>query len=356
MSPEIVEGGLNAATNKTVEPYGTKTDMWSFGVILFILLGGDYPFEANSTDKLCSKIQNVEFTFDQYFSRVSDGAKALISSLLTVDPRRRLSAQEALKSGWILTEDEKENSFTEEYLKRLRSFNLRRKWKDANSKIIAMNRVSGLKRVKLYTLYSECYYFNQEDERGKEISGILYKGNSIHPRSSICMKMVTIKCVLKRKSKCLKRKSVILVNKNDIMDDGEFFQYPQESIDIKKIQCANNRKEMTPMDKNDITKEVEILRQLDHDNIIRLHDFFEEENFYYLVMEEVESQQLFDRIVENKCYNEREARNYFKMILAALEHMHNKGIVHRNLKPANLLLSIDKGNNDIVIKIADFGT
>jgi serine/threonine protein kinase len=141
MSPEIVKGGLNAATYKTVEPYGTKTDMWSFGDILFILLGGYPPFVANSIYELrvCHKIREGTINFDQYFSRVSDGAKTLISSLLTVDPRRRLSAQEALDSDWILTKDEvlDKNVLTEEYLERLRRFNAKRKVRAAVWSVLA---------------------------------------------------------------------------------------------------------------------------------------------------------------------------------------------------------------------------
>ena len=92
MSPEILND----------DPYyGTKTDMWSFGVILYYLLVGQFPFVGKDTRELKKNIREGKFEFDEEcFSQVSKGAKELIRSLLTVDPRSRFSAQKALDSDW----------------------------------------------------------------------------------------------------------------------------------------------------------------------------------------------------------------------------------------------------------------
>lgn len=110
------------------------------------------------------------------------------------------------------------------------------------------------------------------------------------------------------------------------------------------------------LDQDDILaifNEVSILQHLYHPHIISLHDFFEENQFFYLVMEKVTGGELFDRIVVKEFYNENEARNVCKIMLDALEYMHGQNIAHRDLKPENLLL-VHRGN-DSLVKIADFG-
>ena len=76
--------------------------MWSLGVITYILLGGYPPFIEKNQKELFKKIRHGQYEFHvEYWGQVSSTAKDLISSLLTVDPFRRLSAEEALNNKWI---------------------------------------------------------------------------------------------------------------------------------------------------------------------------------------------------------------------------------------------------------------
>ena len=117
-----------------------------------------------------------------------------------------------------------------------------------------------------------------------------------------------------------------------------------------------------------IKTEVKTLRKLQektiHPNIIEFHDFFDrEETFYYLVMEKMANENVFDKIAKKDSYNEKEVWDHCAVILEALNFMHKRGIVHRNLKPENLLF-VEKPPPrqrlleplGIVIKITDFGT
>jgi len=96
LSPEILltlEGG---------PPYGTSTDMWSTGVILYILLCGFPPFYEEDEEDLYDSIIEGKFSFpDPYWSKVSDSAKDLITKLLVVDPNHRISSKQALEHPWV---------------------------------------------------------------------------------------------------------------------------------------------------------------------------------------------------------------------------------------------------------------
>ena len=70
-------------------------------------------------------------------------------------------------------------------------------------------------------------------------------------------------------------------------------------------------------------------------------------------MEVMSGGELFDRIVQKSYYNEKEARDLVKILLEAINYMHERNIVHRDLKPENLLLQ--NRENDSDIRLADFG-
>jgi calcium/calmodulin-dependent protein kinase I len=78
-----------------------------------------------------------------------------------------------------------------------------------------------------------------------------------------------------------------------------------------------------------LRQEVKILRGIVHPNIVRLLDFFEEEDYCYIVLEYLEGGELFDRIVEKKHFYESEARDVIKTMLIALKYCHERNIVHR---------------------------
>ncbi|CAK4276809.1 hypothetical protein Ae201684P_009725 [Aphanomyces euteiches] len=102
-----------------------------------------------------------------------------------------------------------------------------------------------------------------------------------------------------------------------------------------------------------LTTEIAVLKLMKHPNIMILHDFFSEEEHYFLVTEYIEGGELFDRIVEKSYYSEREARDLVKLLLEAVKYCHDCNVVHRDLKPENLLLT--SKTDDASIKLADFG-
>ena len=98
--------------------------------------------------------------------------------------------------------------------------------------------------------------------------------------------------------------------------------------------------------------EVKILQQLDHPNVIKLYEYFEEKENVYLVTELCAGGELFDRIIEKEFFTEVEAAKVFKQILQALNYCHSNNIVHRDLKPENFLYAGKSDDSDI--KIIDY--
>lgn len=135
VAPEILTG----------KPYDESADMWSVGVILYILLGGYPPFIDDNQRKLFRKIRKGDYEFhEEYWGHVSDDAKQLISNLLCVRAQDRLTAREALQSGWIalasdasLAENDMKSNLIE-----LRRFNGRRKFRAAVRSVMAVNKLT----------------------------------------------------------------------------------------------------------------------------------------------------------------------------------------------------------------------
>lgn len=79
------------------ENYNEKCDVWSCGVIMYILLSGVPPFNGDDDDEIMDRVASGKFNFKKtIFSRVSDSAKNLIKKMLTKDVNKRISADEAL--------------------------------------------------------------------------------------------------------------------------------------------------------------------------------------------------------------------------------------------------------------------
>lgn len=92
---------------------------------------------------------------------------------------------------------------------------------------------------------------------------------------------------------------------------------------------------------------------MEHENIVKLYEVYETNNSIYLVMELLEGGELFQRIPFMNNYENTDIKTLMKNLLSALSHMHEKGIMHRDIKPDNILL--ESAKNDYEIKIADFG-
>ncbi|KAL6714157.1 MAPK-activated protein kinase Srk1 [Lecanora helva] len=96
--------------------------------------------------------------------------------------------------------------------------------------------------------------------------------------------------------------------------------------------------EMNSTQRANILKEVQIMRQLDHPNIVKLVDFSESRQYYYIVLELCPGGELFHQIVRLTYFSEDLSRHVIVQVAEALEYLHETaGVVHRDIKPENLL-------------------
>ena len=97
-------------------------------------------------------------------------------------------------------------------------------------------------------------------------------------------------------------------------------------------------------------KEGKAAAALNHNNIVQAIDVGESGGFHYFVMEYVEGQTVHDELAAGKVYEEADACRIIHQVARALQHAHERGIIHRDVKPKNIMLTRDR-----VAKLADMG-
>ena len=101
------------------------------------------------------------------------------------------------------------------------------------------------------------------------------------------------------------------------------------------------------------TRQVDILKKVDHPYIVKCYDAFDTKECMFLVMEIMKGGELFDRIVDKGHFTEQDAVGVTAKLLSAIKYLHDIGIAHRDLKPENLLMTDETENAEV--KITDFG-
>ncbi|OEH75482.1 calmodulin-domain protein kinase [Cyclospora cayetanensis] len=119
------------------------------------------------------------------------------------------------------------------------------------------------------------------------------------------------------------------------------------------VKVISKRQVKQKTDKELLLKEVELLKKLDHPNIMKLYEFFEDKGYFYLVTEVYTGGELFDEIISRKRFSEVDAARIIRQVLSGITYMHKNKVVHRDLKPENLLL--ENKRKDANIRIIDFG-
>lgn len=150
VAPEILRG----------DKYGCEVDIWSVGVICYVLLAGYPPFYDEDQKKLFKKIKEGRYHFhEEYWSDTSPEAIDLIKKMLCLDQKERWTAKQLLEHSWILLGDERLANKNLNIAATMRKFNARRRLRAATDAIIIANRIKnfgfGKKKVILDEIVCE---------------------------------------------------------------------------------------------------------------------------------------------------------------------------------------------------------
>jgi len=118
------------------------------------------------------------------------------------------------------------------------------------------------------------------------------------------------------------------------------------------LKIYNKDKLVLPQRKRNVNREIQILKKLDHPNVVHLYETICTPSNLYLVLEHIKGGSLYSyiRANENKRLSEVEAKRIFIQIAGTLRYCHHMGVVHRDLKLENILLDDNKD-----VKLIDFG-
>lgn len=119
-----------------------------------------------------------------------------------------------------------------------------------------------------------------------------------------------------------------------------------QEVALKKLPMCH---QMSPGTVQRFYREAQIASGLEHDNIIRVHDYYEESGEYFIIMEMVDGKTL-EQYVKDHPVSINEALRIISEICKALDYAHNNMVIHRDLKPSNVMIS-----SEGIVKVTDFG-
>lgn len=159
-APEVLKG----------EKYDASCDMWSLGVITYILLCGYEPFFAENDNLMFKKILKCDWKFDSpWWDDVSENAKDLVRKLLVLDPKKRLTPQAALKHVWVTGAANKTNN-KGDTVEKIKEFNARRKLKLITDGLMAV--AGATKKMDLLSLLAQNAGADFEREGNEPMEGV----------------------------------------------------------------------------------------------------------------------------------------------------------------------------------------
>jgi calcium/calmodulin-dependent protein kinase I len=138
VAPEVLSG----------KAYGKEVDLWSTGVILYILLCGFPPFYSENQVLLFKQIKSADFQFaSPYWDDISQEAKDVVNGLLVVDPTKRLTSEQLLEMPWIKNRGPSGDAGTRQLgthvLEGLKKVQAQQRWLQAKNKIVLISRLTG---------------------------------------------------------------------------------------------------------------------------------------------------------------------------------------------------------------------
>ena len=314
LSPEMLE---------RFPAYDVKCDVWSVGCLLFLLLGGYLPFDDDDDDIIFDLTRDGQFEFrPEFWNCVSTQAKELVTKMLTVNPKKRISSSKALQSFWI---EKGDTALEERQLNIKKLQNLvegKRKFKTAISTLMTVNRVKMLNDD-----FKEYLGKRTEDNLSNKITKKKKRTKNDYIEDSLTGRPF----------------GDFYEIGDELGEGGYAFVYRCEHKRSKDIYAVKEViiSKMESGGESTLKDEIAALKLLRGGaHIIRLFDVFYEDDHCFMIMEEMRGGDLLSRICDKEVYTEREARGVCKILFEAILYCHQKRVAHRDIKPENLLMVV----------------
>jgi len=139
------------------------------------------------------------------------------------------------------------------------------------------------------------------------------------------------------------------------LGEGGFGMVSKATHKVSKMRHAVKFLPKERTDAKDFGNELLICASMDHPNIVKVYDIFEDQRAYYLVMELCAGGELFQMLCDCMRFSEAQAATIMRQVLGGVRYMHAQGVCHRDLKPENFLLHAAGGIEQATLKIIDFG-
>lgn len=148
-----------------------------------------------------------------------------------------------------------------------------------------------------------------------------------------------------------------------LLGEGAFGKVIKVKHKISKVARAmkiiqKDKIKMHSDEEKAMINEINVVKSLDHPNIMKVYEYFNVPEYLYIVSELCTGGELFDKIQANKYFNEQVAGYVIKQLLSAVDFCHENNIIHRDLKPENILIESEEEAKKefFTIKVIDFGT
>lgn len=336
MAPEVVNR----------RGHGITADWWSFGVLMYEMLTGSLPFQGENRKATMTMILKAKLGMPQF---LSPEAQSLLRVLFKRNPINRLGhGHDGIKH------IQAHSFFASIDWEKLYNRQVNPPFKPACSR-------------------DDAFYFDTEftsrtprDSPGVPVSATskeLFRGFSyVAPvlKEEEQLRQPTKKPHIHMSS----LGSPLPVRTSSIHDDYDIRDsvLGYGSFSSVKLCINKNTKQEFALKiinrtllKHDPDEEIEILlRYGNHPNIVSLRDVYDDGTNTMLVMELMRGGELFDKILKQKFFSEREASSVLNVLADALSFLHKQGVVHRDLKPSNILYADTSGTPES-LRIADFG-